>query len=84
MEGRFAADEHKAQQQHQQMLRGGIGLSFSGGGFRATAISHGTLTLLQDLGGPGQGDVECFGRISGPGNLFVLQGRIRCAKEGQF
>jgi hypothetical protein len=29
--------------------RAGLGLSFSGGGFRATAFSLGTLTLLQDL-----------------------------------
>lgn len=34
-----------------QPRRGGaIGLSFSGGGFRATAFSLGTMTLLQDLG----------------------------------
>ncbi|MEB3172020.1 MAG: patatin-like phospholipase family protein, partial [Synechococcaceae cyanobacterium] len=30
--------------------RGYIGLSFSGGGYRATAFSLGTMALLQDLG----------------------------------
>jgi len=34
---------------HLQRRRGGIGLSFSGGGFRATAFSLGTLALLEDL-----------------------------------
>lgn len=34
---------------HPQGHRGGIGLSFSGGGFRATAFSLGTLALLEDL-----------------------------------
>ncbi|MEB3325763.1 MAG: patatin-like phospholipase family protein [Cyanobacteriota bacterium] len=70
--------EHKASlQQHQQELRGGLGLSFSGGGFRATAFSLGTLTLLQDLGLLAQAKV--MSSVSG-GSL--AQGTYLCAKAG--
>lgn len=81
MKGRFAVSEHKApqqqQQQDQQELRGGLGLSFSGGGFRATAFSLGTLTLLQDLGLLAQAKV--MSSVSG-GSLAL--GTYLCAKAG--
>lgn len=63
--------------EHPPARRGGIGLSFSGGGFRATAFSLGTLTLLQDLGLLAQ--VKVMSSVSG-GSLAL--GAYLCAKAG--
>jgi hypothetical protein len=63
--------------EHPPALGGGIGLSFSGGGFRATAFSLGTLTLLQDLGLMAQ--VKVMSSVSG-GSLAL--GAYLCAKAG--
>ncbi|MEB3333900.1 MAG: patatin-like phospholipase family protein, partial [Cyanobacteriota bacterium] len=58
--------------------RGGhIGISFSGGGFRATAFSLGTLTLLQDLGL--LANVKVMSSVSG-GSLALAA--YLCAKAG--
>lgn len=61
----------------QQPRRGCIGLSFSGGGFRATAFSLGTLTLLQDLGLLAKAKV--MSSVSG-GSLALAT--YLCAKAG--
>ena len=54
-----------------------IGLSFSGGGFRATAFSLGTMTLLQDLGLLAKAKV--MSSVSG-GSLALAA--YLCAKAG--
>jgi hypothetical protein len=56
---------------------GYIGLSFSGGGYRATAFSLGTMALLQDLGLLGRARV--MSSVSG-GSLAL--GAYLCAKAG--
>lgn len=56
---------------------GGIGLSFSGGGFRAAAFSLGTLTLLQDLDLLAQ--ARAISSVSG-GSLTLAA--YVCAKAG--
>ena len=55
----------------------GLGLSFSGGGYRAAAYSLGTLSLLQDLGL--MGNVKVMSGVSG-GSLAV--GAYLCGKAG--
>ena len=57
--------------------RGYIGLSFSGGGYRATAFSLGTMALLQDLDLLGRARV--MSSVSG-GSLAL--GAYLCAKAG--
>jgi hypothetical protein len=57
--------------------RGHIGLSFSGGGYRATAFSLGTMALLQDLGLLGKARV--MSSVSG-GSLALAA--YLCAKAG--
>jgi hypothetical protein len=57
--------------------RGYIGLSFSGGGYRATAFSLGTMALLQDLGLLGRARV--MSSVSG-GSLALAA--YLCAKAG--
>ena len=54
-----------------------LGLSFSGGGFRATAFSLGTLSLLQDLGLLAKAKV--MSSVSG-GSLALAA--YLCAKAG--
>jgi hypothetical protein len=68
------ASEAKAQPSRRH---GAIGLSFSGGGFRATAYALGTLTLLQDLGLLSQARV--MSSVSG-GSLALAA--YLCAKAG--
>ncbi|MCT0212747.1 patatin-like phospholipase family protein [Synechococcus sp. CS-1326] len=68
--------------EHQNVLqtmsdRGNIGLSFSGGGYRATAFSLGTMALLQDLDLLGRARV--MSSVSG-GSLAL--GAYLCAKAG--
>ena len=60
-----------------QPRQGNIGLSFSGGGFRATAFSLGTMTLLQNLGLLAKAKV--MSSVSG-GSLALAA--YLCAKAG--
>ncbi|MFM7394318.1 MAG: hypothetical protein ACKO22_08155, partial [Cyanobium sp.] len=59
--------------------RGYIGLSFSGGGYRATAFSLGTMALLQDLKLLGKARV--MSSVSG-GSLALAA--YLCAKAGDL
>ena len=57
----------------------GIGLSFSGGGFRATAYSLGSMALLQDLK-----LMECVRVLSGVSGGSVAVGAYLCSKAGSI